>query len=248
MPVKRLISHWSLVLLLALLVAGCGGDDESNPTGSNSNPVDLSSAQVDIPAAMSNAAGSNSGAAQAVGLINLANSFSNYDAWWTPPSPGAKTGLPYFAAGVDTTISWSQDGVTVTRETNENSIDKTWTVTLNGSDGTHTYNDFVFIDGYALLDGSDGSMSVYDPDSPQNTTLTWTWGIDPSQTFFLNLSIAESNGYISIDVPNTGGGSVTHTINGVNSFSATWQSDGSGSYTIYDSGGTPTDTGTWPGA
>jgi hypothetical protein len=67
---------WPLgILLLAVMLAGCSGDDSSSPQNTPSAAVDLSSRTVGVPPAMAAAASSNQGAAQAQAYLQLLNSF-----------------------------------------------------------------------------------------------------------------------------------------------------------------------------
>ncbi len=247
-------THLSLYMLLLGLVAflalGCGSDDDNgNPSGpggggGGTDAIDLSSAQVEIPAAMSNAASGNAGAAQATALITLANSFMTYSSWWTPPA--LKFHVPTNALGADTTISWSQGDMSIILELNTAGSATTWMVTLNGSDGEQNYENFIYMEGYQMLDGSGGNMSIKDPSDPGSDLLYWEWLVDPDDVFILNLYSSDDDGTLTVGENPNGSGSVSQTLGTVLSFEANWNSDGSGSYTFYDGQGDPQDTGTWP--
>jgi len=248
---RKHLSTLSLLLGLAAFAAiGCGDDDESNPTGTGgggggtTTTVDLTSAQVEIPSAMQTAAGSNPGAAQAVGAINLANSFTAYSSWWTPPS-GIKDMIPTEALGADTIISWSQGELTIILELTPSGSVTSFAVTIDGFDGDRTYDSFIFLQGFVMNDGSEGNLGIKNPDDPGSNLLFWQWLVNPNNVFILDLISSDDEGYLTVMENPDGSGSVTQEFGQVLSFEADWTAGGGGTYTIYDGQGQPTQNGSW---
>lgn len=244
------MTHFRLLaasgLLLSLLAMGCSSDDgENNATGpgggGGTKQIDLSSATVAVPPAMQTAAnGGNAGAAQAVATIQQLNLIASYGMYFTPPARKL-AGL----ASPHEIYSWSVGGLSIILEVNQESSVFTWAVTLNGTDGETTYDNHIFIRGYRENDNASGNMSVYDPADPGSALLFWTWGVNPNNVFAMTLYAYDENAEITSSINPNGSGSVSQSVGGVLSFNATWNSDGSGSYTIYDGSGDPADSGTW---
>jgi hypothetical protein len=227
------------LLLLAIVFAGCSGDDSSSPQNTPSGAVDLSSLTVGVPPAMAAAASSNQGAAQAQTYLQLLNSFSIYMRYLQPPKA---TPTKLMANGVHT---WTDGELTITLTVQDVGAEIVWTVTVDGSDGGQTYSDFLLLDGYREKGVNSGNFNLYSPTLTGSPVAYWTWSTDPDGVF----TSAHHDLAWSVDVYATvqvsGGGSVAYYANNIVGFSSDWNPDGSGTYTIYDGSGTQVDSGSW---
>ncbi len=239
---KKFLSFLLVATLSIMLIVGCSSDDD-NPTGPGGTTEiglpNLSELAVDIPAAMQTASSSNAGAANAVTLINLANSFVSYTNWLVPG------GVSKIVSTADTTITWNDGNLTVVLTVTEVESMINWSVSLNGSDGQQIFEDFVFIRGSTELDGSSGNMSIFSPQTGSQEIISWSWATMSNGIFHMEFSSALGEIGVLIEVNPDGSGTMSQRAQSVTLFSSSWNADGSGSYTYYDGQGNITDSGSW---
>lgn len=147
----------------------------------------------------------------------------------------------------DTTFVWSYtyDQLTVTLEAKydmDGSVE--WTVTLNGTDGKNTYNNWTAIKGTTSADGNSGSFEIFKKNST-DIEYRYSWSIDSSgnKTVIFE-DLEDGDKYVAVNNVD-GSGSLTEYENGVKSFEVLWNADGSGSWAEYDANGNVVDSGSW---
>ena len=239
----RLRGELLILLLGALLLAGCSSSSDKNPTGNNTGSSlgpNLSSVGIQTPTPMQTAATADptGGAATGVGHLATLNGFKSYASWWTRPTARA-------AAALDTIISWQDGSLSILVQISDAGSVYTWSVILNGSKGGKTYSDFLFIDGFQELGGDIGQMQVYDAATPGSVLEFWTWSKTPEGALNMNYhNLQTDESIFGLGNPD-GSGSVSHNVGAGLTFGANWAADGSGNYTIFDGGGGVLSSGTW---
>lgn len=242
---KRVLVISLATCLVVLFSFGCSSDDSTssnngNGTGDGTGLPDFSNMVVTIPAAMQSAANTNAGAANAVGLITMANTFSAY-AFWMVPGGTQKT----VATQAGSPYTWTVGDLTITMTVTEIDSDIHWTVTLDGTDGQETYTNFVLMSGQSESDGSSGSLSLFAPQSGNQEVFSWSWQTSQSGIFSIDYFIPDGGIAVTVEINPDGTGAVIHRVVTNTVYTATWISNGSGAYSYYDAQGTVIDSGTW---
>ncbi|MEE9169700.1 MAG: hypothetical protein V3U73_08025 [bacterium] len=119
-----------------------------------------------------------------------------------------------------------------------------WTLTLNGSDGTVTYNNWVAMRGNSDMDGASGTWRFFAENSATEMA-QFTWEIDDNEQRFGTLILNDVGRlYDVMNHPNKSG-SLEVKENGVKVYQATWDASGAGSWTAWDTQGNMLDSGSW---
>lgn len=227
-------------MLIFALTIGCSDDDENNaagPDNSTNDSPDVSSLQLEIPSAMQSASSGNAGAAQAVGYFQIVNTLSIWSAWITPP--------PAKLSSVNDNIVWAVGGITVTLTTTVEGDQITWTVTVDGSDGELTYDNFVLFRGYQSTNGDSGSFSIFAPEVVGQALMTWEWMTGENMAVTVTMT-SHVDGFVLVAVSNPdGSGSIRATDGSTAVFYAEWGADGGGTFIVYDGQGVESDSGSW---
>ena len=158
---NRFVSAALLVVLVA--VSGCD-KKSSNPTNSSGNTPTIPAVNIktSIPDTTTNPY-----ALEAKGQVALIN------ALFTPISIFGS--LPGTNSGNTWTWTCSYGGLTETfTAVKQGDGSYTWTWTLNGTDGTHTYTNWVFWQGTSNAAGTGGSWSIYSYADTTYTTFVWS--------------------------------------------------------------------------
>jgi hypothetical protein len=124
----------------------------------------------------------------------------------------------------------------------------TWSWVVNGTDGSHTYNNWTYWSGTTSADGNTASWSFYDYNSTHsvedlnytnvNGVLTGTWLI-------YNTSGALASKMVIINKPDNSG-EFDQYLDGTHlSMKVTWIASGTGNWWEYNSSGTSTNSGTF---
>jgi len=151
-------------------------------------PPAMSIGSVSVPTAMEQS--ENPMAQMAVGFVAMANAFSSYGAYLTPP--GGKAAAD--GDGPPWEYTWSEGGLTITMTITEVGTEYHWDIVLDGTDGTYTYTDWLVIHAEQAQDGSSGLMIVYEPVTT-NILAQWSWSTDLSGVYtfeMINLGTARS--------------------------------------------------------
>ncbi len=232
-----------ITCMLVIIVGACSKDD---PTGSNGDGngngtglPDFTAMAVSVPTEMQNAAGSNPGVANGVALITMANSFVAYSAFMIP------VGAPKIAAPNDGSYSWTVGDLTITMTVTTVDSYTNWTVSLNGSDGEQTYEDFILLSGSSQPDGSVGELLLYAPEAGNQEVLSWSWMTGQTGIFSIDYFAFDASSAVTVEVNPDGTGVVINRVQTLSVYSASWNTDGSGSYNYYNSQGDVIDSGTW---
>jgi len=242
----------AFLMIFILAIVGCSKDESTSPTSpsnqNNDSPPAFEAQGVTIPDEL--AQSQDPMAQQAVAYIMMANAFTSYTGFLTPPSG---TEAPELSSGYDGppwVFTWDVDDganqYTVILTINETSTSYTWSVTVDGVLEGVTLDNFVYIEGEQAKDEKSGSITVHDPET-QGVALTVNWNIDSSNVYHLVYEAPEE-GRIEITVNPDESGSVTYyEWNGsafVMVFKAVWNTDGSGEWWTYENG-VQTGHGTW---
>jgi hypothetical protein len=84
--------------------------------------------------------------------------------------------------------------VTVTVIASQSGNRTNWEVNLSGDVGDENVDNFTFLDGFILNDGSGGEWRGFDPDNPGSAAYVYTWSLESEQVFQLNLDIESGDG------------------------------------------------------
>jgi hypothetical protein len=247
MRINGFLKTLMFVLTLSLFV-GCSSDDEdSNPTGPENggdNPPTINVKTITVPQAMQNAANNGDpGAATAMTYINLANSLPAYAQFFNPPEGAAKLSS---ISAVEGEWTWTQDGATFTLTSTETTDSYLLTLTVEGTFNGTTYSGQKLMESTVSKDGNTGELFFYDPDAGV-PALTFNWQIESDGTYHLEMVAGADYGGATVEMtinPDNSGTLNIDTADG-GSWHIQWASDGSGSWTQYDAGGNPIDSGSW---
>ncbi|HDL18107.1 MAG TPA: hypothetical protein ENH29_03545 [Bacteroidetes bacterium] len=125
-------------------------------------------------------------------------------------------------------------------------VDETtdWTVTINGSDDNHSYNNWLALQGNSTVDGKAGDWHIFSEQLAAEIGIV-NWSNDANNLkkglFLFHYSGAE---YEIVNRPDKSG-SFTKKLNGIKVFESSWDNLGSGNYTRRDANGNVVDTGNW---
>jgi hypothetical protein len=254
---KKQLCTWMIAAVFLIGAAGCSSDDKSTGPGTGGGEApEFGITNVSIPTAMTES--SDPMAQMAVGFVGLANSFSGWFGFMTPPVTAAKVVATYGSQDGPWVTTWSDGNLTVTVTVTETSDRYTWEVMANGSADGITYNNFTLIYAEVHKDGSQGSMEVYDPTTDQ-LVLSWNWSSAPDGTYHFTMTGYDTSALlaaspnsetlqISVTVNPDESGGIEYRLGDGSSFElafrAEWQSSGAGEWWNY-SNGEITETGTW---
>lgn len=174
---SRLLLLMGVLMLSLTLVAACSDDDGDSPTTPQTqDPPSFpmtGAAGVELPAGLSNA--SDTQAMMVSAYAGMANSFAAFTSFFAAPANKAA------AAGAPWVYTWSisnppEIDLSITLTIDETEDTYTWVYEVNGYDEDGSYEDAVFYEAYAMKDGSEGEMRVYDINySSATPVLSWSW-------------------------------------------------------------------------
>ena len=174
MKLKRLFI-FALVFVVAFSFVACSKDKKTN----NSNEFDgpeWNNDPVEVPLAMEQ---SNDPHAQmAVSYVAMANSFGSYGGLFAPPRGAICT----VNRDEEWTYTWGDGELSITLVITETSTHYHWEIYFDGFDGNMTYDNFLYIAAEQTLDGSSGSMTLYDPEMTE-FLLFWQWSSDDNGVY-----------------------------------------------------------------
>ncbi len=239
----------SLLLLSVALLIGlglaCSGDGTSTQPDQGEPPgPPLTS--VTIPEAMQTS--DDPMARLVVGYVGMVNALSGYGSYFTPPASSCFGG-GLLGSGPTWTYTWTAEGLTITLTIVESDETYVWDVVLSGSDGTHSYDDWLFIHAEQSKDGASGVVRVYKPVTDDVATV-WEWNVDESQAYHFVLTFygeGEQGRVILSSYADGSGNLGLYTyVDGTYQLMlrAEWASDGSGEWWTYENG-EETGHGTW---
>jgi len=180
----------------------------------------------------------------------MANAFSAYGTWFTPPTTAKISAEPFSVnTGPPWTYTWTIENLTITLTVTEEGTNWVWDVVLDGTDGEYTYDNWLSIHAEQAKDCNSGQLMIYMPVTTE-ICLEWSWSVDAEGVYtFVMTSYYEEEGLkVEITVnPDNSGELELYTKVGeiyLRTFRAVWQTDGSGQWWTYV-GGLQTDSGSW---
>ncbi|HTP79090.1 MAG TPA: hypothetical protein VMM57_01660 [Bacteroidota bacterium] len=240
---KRSILYGFTVLAIAVCSSGCS-KNSSSPTSSTGTAPGIPSVTFVGPTTTS----TDTYAELTTSYALSANAYSS--AFFA----GFAAGSAKDNGGV-WTWTVTANGVTVTfTATKQSDGSYAWKWSVNGTETGSgvTYNNWTFLNGTSSADGKSGEWKVYNDNA---TTLAadyvWAAGVNGSVTSETGtLSTYDATGSsvtAKLIVINRSDktGEVDVYNNAVLVFKATWVANGSGQWTVYNSEGTQTGTGSW---
>lgn len=147
-------------LFVLLLITGATfwycGDDGDNGTGP-SDTEEPPEFNIEFPTLPAKLQQSNNQYAQEVKLyLTAANNLStSYLVYFDPPANAGVDGMEY---------TWTESGLTVHLNITESDDKIYWEARYSGSDGEHTYDNWLFLEAERNKDGTSMSFTVYDKD------------------------------------------------------------------------------------
>ncbi|MFZ1080389.1 MAG: hypothetical protein WAO19_00520 [Candidatus Kryptoniota bacterium] len=234
----RFLSRVGILVLAAMFVAGCS---KSSSTGNNSTAPALKAPTFAGPSSTSTTADTSAGYLYA---STYANIFTAYSESFTEYFVGTGT-----QSGNSWTWTETANGITGTWTATSTSSGYNWSLVLNGSNGTTTYNNFTIVSGTESTNGSSGSWTLY---YENETTAEFgvTWSTDANGVVTGTIVSNDSSGTaVQKDVitenPNKSGELKEYAGGTVLTWDIIWNANGSGSYTEWNTDGTVEATGTW---
>ncbi len=233
---------WLMALMALTFASGCS-DDDSNPTGTPSGNAPVfggTSNNITVPAGMANSQDPNAQLAYA--YVNMANGISAHGGWFNPPTRAIAVAGPPWES------TWTNGPLTVTLIVNETDTMYTWDVYLDGTSDEVVFDNFHFYSAWSYIDGSCGGLSFFGYDS--SAQIDWDWCTESNGDFTMTMTFTDGSDVVVIDllVHPDGSGEVSYTVNGVMVSLVVWDAMGNGQWNTWDSGGTPTGSGTWTAA
>lgn len=133
-------------------------------------------------------------------------------------------------------------GVIEADKQSDNSVD--WTVTISGSDGARTYDNWVVLRGNAATDGSNGEWHVFEENSTVEIGV-WSYSVEKAGRRSGVFTMRDGQiRYEIVNNPDSSGRFIKKEM-GQKVYEAIWDSSGAGSWTSWDGSGAVTNTGTW---
>lgn len=226
-------SIWMTVMAAFVTFAfiGCGDDDDSNPTGSNTGPSVQPALADGVGAPVENLqASGNQYCGIAAAYLGMAQSFSTY---FQPSSGASKHHYPGQAQDDSTVYTWSESGLTIKMVFKETTTEYIWYAIVNGTepDGGITYNNFKLVEARELKTGTSGWMKTWNPETSE-LAIDWTWTM-VSNVFDMTMHVYDGTDTytIEVDVNADGSGRCEAYENGTSMWWVTWNADGtSGQY------------------
>ncbi|NOX88735.1 MAG: hypothetical protein GXO77_06895 [Calditrichaeota bacterium] len=233
---------FAIIIVLSLGIFACSSD-KNNPVDQQEEPPQgLEISQVEAPAKMQNS--TDPQANLTVTYLNLLNSFQTYTNLLTPQGQTRKVGdAAGTTDGPPWVYSWTNGTLKITLTINIEDRQYHWKVVYDGSLGEINFDNFVFIEAWSALDGKSGSLVVND-NKTGSKVLEWNWQKDDEDTVTMTFWGYLSDVKIIATQKADLSGSLEYYEGSQLTFKATWTSDGSGSWWVYDNG-TVSDSGTW---
>jgi len=119
-----------------------------------------------------------------------------------------------------------------------------WTVTIDGSDGKHTYTNWVALQGDAVTEGTSGNWELFEENSSDKIG-DFTWNItNNNRKEGIFTQVDSTIIFEVINLPDRSG-SLVKRENSIITYEAVWDQTGVGSWITRDLQGNVTATGVW---
>jgi hypothetical protein len=220
------MKNWLLlsILLLVLTVVSCKKDVEEDIEATRMKLIDRVE-NLDVPEVMKNS--SNDNAKTAVGYVDMVKGVANYFTWIEVPEDAQRVSLK----SSDDVYFWSYGGVTVWETLTETSTAYKWVIEIDNGTGRKKY-----LESEEQKDGSYGIMKVYDEDG-STILFTYEWEFDAAGNGTILWKDASESFIYDVTVNVDNSGYAKWISEGVLIYHFLWNSDGSGSYSYYDTDG-----------
>ncbi len=245
---KIMLKKYLLFFLLILLVVNCSDkNDPVSPEKEKTLP-ELNIKEIEMPQALKNS--SDTHAQMARGYISIANSFNVYSYMWNPPTSSNTINK----VQDEWTKTWKDNatGVEIKLVAYDNSTEFGWTVYISGNMEGVTLNNQKVMEAKEIKATKSGSVHFYDF-TTQKKSFSWTYSTNPSGLYTVDYLGYKEDGTLSTKFvitsnPDNSGSLDYYEIDGTTKTLAekiTWNADGTGSWTQYDSAGNILDSGSF---
>ncbi len=223
----------SILLITGVIVAGCGEND--NPTAPKENEsVAPEVVLVKGPTSQNTPPTVSASAGMLTAMGSLGQAFLGS----IQVSQATKSGDSYVW-----TYNNGEAIVTIVSTPSDNGVN--WQVKVTGVYDNVQVKDFVVLKGYSATDGKSGWWEAYDPTTGEKQ-MRYEWTTDNNNAVHATLTVyGESQTKYEVVNNQDGSGSLVVYEGGVKTLQASWQADGSGTYTAWDQDGNVVDQGNW---
>ncbi len=224
----------SVLLITGVIVAGCG-DKDKNPTGPEED-------QLVVPQVVTVKGPTSQNTPPAVsasaGMLNTMGSLGQAFLGSIQASNAKKSGDSYVW-----TYNNGEALVTVISTPSDNGVN--WQVKVTGSYDNVQVKDFVILKGFSTADGKSGWWEMYDPTTGEKQ-MRYEWTTDSNNTVHATFMVYGDTP-MKYEIVNNQDGSGTLAMyeGNVKTLEASWEANGSGTYTVWDEDGNVVDQGSW---
>jgi len=237
---------WLTVAFCIAIGSGCS-KNESSTAPEETQPPEPALTSITVPESL--AESENPMARLVVTYVNMVNALTGYSSYFSPPPNSQQLESPVLSSSSTWTYTWTTDSLTITLTVVETDEAYTWDVVLTGTDGIHSYEDWLFIHAEQAKDGTNGIVVMYKPITT-DVAMRWEWTVDEDGTcnFVFTFYGDETQGRIEVVAHPDGSGELSFYAYAEGSydltFHAEWASEGSGEWWTYQDG-EETGHGTW---
>ena len=242
MSLRKVIIFFTLLFLIIL--SSCSKTDEDNPVAPKKNePAKLELKEITVPPHLTQVQDEH--AQMAASYIQMANSLTNYAAFFTPPN-GAKHISK--ANGIQDEWTWTEENLTITLVYSEGESSNYWKVILTGFYEGFTATNWTFMEAEQSKDGNTGHLTIYEPVTT-NVAVNFEWSNNAGGNESFIYTDFKSSMKMQIDVGKNNSG-VLQLFQGVEGqfvleYKINWTATGSGEWWEYDKTENIISHGTW---
>jgi len=219
-------------LFLAFAFTGCNKDtEEINPE--RMKLIDRME-NLDVPEPIKNS--SNPNAQQVVEYVNSVKSVSGFFSWFDVPEDARRENTK----ATSEVYTWSYEGTTVWETLTETAMAYKWLIEVNEGAGRKK-----LAEAEEMKDGSEGWMKIYDYQNDEALIMTYYWTFDAAGNCVMTLEFTDGTLKYESKINVDESGEVRYWMDEVLFYYFQWNTDGSGSYSMYDETGAEVMTESW---